>query len=127
MKFYCVFFDNHKRRIRMDFEGSWKITQKWHGIPSYSFEMKISKSGVITIPGGFTGTLLTLGSSNQMSMAIANFNGQSITSYVGNIIGTSMGGEALGLGSNGTVTQGDWSAQKSEDSVIPEKAHSVPS
>ncbi|MEN0049257.1 MAG: hypothetical protein AAF806_19515 [Bacteroidota bacterium] len=97
--------------------GTWRFTQKWGSSQPYSFDADFKTDGTIVINSGgvtFNGTYAILGSSNQIALAIADFQGtpQSITSYVGNIVGGAMGGEAVGDSIGGSSVQGTWSAQE---------------
>lgn len=91
-------------------EGKWIITQVWNGVPAYKFEATFSADGSITIDGGYFGAWCQLGSSNQVSLAVANFGDNSVTTYSGNIAGPAMGGMAVGRSKQGTISKGSWSA-----------------
>ncbi len=86
------------------------MSQAWKGKKPYKFPADFGANGTITVEGGFFGTWTVLGTSNQVSLAIANFQGQSITSYCGNVVGPAMGGQMTGASPNGPVFQGIWSA-----------------
>ena len=87
--------------------------------------MSVSADGKVTIKGGFVGVISQLGSSNQMSMAIGNISANSISTYVGKIYGSVMGGDTLGVGKSGSSVKGVWYAQLCHIDV-PEKGHSIP-
>ncbi len=109
--------------------GNWKFTQKWNTSQPYSFNAELQKNGTVSINNGqFFGTYEVLGSSNQIALAIGSFNGapQSITSYVGNLAGGAMGGEATGASVGGPVVNGVWSAQQVAQ-VDENKGFHVPS
>ena len=110
-------------------EGTWKFTQSWGGGQPYSFLADFSANGEISINNGmFFGTYAILGQTNQISLAIADFNGneKSITAYVGNIMGGAMGGQARGAKVGGNTSDGVWSAQKVSN-VDENKGFHVPS
>lgn len=93
--------------------GTWRFTQRWEGAPAYSFNAEFLENGTISINNGqFFGTYAILGNSSYLSLAIADFNGKTITSYVGNYVGLRMGGEAIGASANhGKSHSGIWTAQ----------------
>jgi hypothetical protein len=96
-------------------EGTWIITQVWDGIPAYKFSANFAANGTITVEGGkYFGVWDQLGSSNQIGLAIANFEQSSITSYVGNIVGPAMGGQMTGSTKGGTPIKGVWSANRQQ-------------
>jgi hypothetical protein len=95
----------------MSLEGTWIITNRWHEAPAYKFRADFSADGTITVPGGFFGTWTRLGTSSQVSLAIAKFNEPaSITCYNGNVLGRLMGGEMTGARRDGKGIQGEWHA-----------------
>jgi hypothetical protein len=95
----------------MSLQGTWIIWNQWQGAPPYRFRAEFSADGRITVAGGFIGTWVQLGTSSQVSLAIANCQRTpSITSYNGNVVGYAMGGEMTGVGSRGTAVRGQWVA-----------------
>lgn len=105
-----------------DLYGSWLITQTFTGDQPYQYEATFNENGTITVTFGeleFFGTYQVLTGTNQIALAIANFNGfdgapQSITAYTGNVWGQNMGGLALGASGGGSdaSTFGTWSASR---------------
>jgi len=91
-------------------EGTWIITQEWNGIRRYKFLATFAADGTITVGGGYFGVWDRLGSSTQISLAIANFAQSSITAYVGNVVGHAMGGQMTGCTKGKTPVKGAWSA-----------------
>lgn len=111
----------------MSLQGDWTMTQAWSGQQPYSFPATFNPDGTISISGGFIGTWTVLGSTNQVSLAIANCgNPSSITSYVGNVLGHAMGGQATGFQSGGSATAGTWSAVQSAFANAPESELKAP-
>jgi len=109
--------------------GTWVFTQKWHGVVPYKFKAEFSEEGTITINDGeFFGTYARLGNSSQVALAIANFSNKTITSYVGNVAGSAMGGETVGANYNQPErgVNGIWSAVQLPISNAEEKNHHVP-
>jgi hypothetical protein len=101
-------------------EGKWIITQQWNGVPAYKFEATFSADGTITVNGGYFGAWCQLGSSNQVSLAVANFGDDSVSSYSGNIVGPAMGGLVVGRSKQGTISKGSWSAaQEAHSNAAP--------
>jgi hypothetical protein len=96
----------------LNLSGTWNITQQWGNNPAYSFKAVFSPNGTLSIEKGkYFGTYAVLGSSNQISLAIADFKGQTITTYIGNVVGDVMGGIAEGAHNGSTKgTAGTWSA-----------------
>ena len=116
----------------MSLAGTWIMTNAWTGAPPYRFPATFGADGTITIPGGFFGTWTVLGGSSQVSLAIADFTGKTITSYCGNVAGGAMGGQMTGGSPGGGTSQGIWSAiqqahaEASEGTFgLPVKVHSV--
>lgn len=115
-----------------DLLGTWVITQTWNGDQPYSFNANFLANGTIIVTQGeaeFFGTYQVLYGTNQIALAIANFNGfdgfpQSITAYTGNVWGQYMGGLAQGAATEGetdSTTQGTWSAARPLLEVNPKK------
>jgi len=95
----------------MSLQGTWRIRHDWQGVKPYTVRADFSADGRITIAGGYIGTWTQLGSSSQVSLAIADCQGTpSITSYNGNVVGQAMGGEMTGTKSSGAPVPGTWSA-----------------
>lgn len=103
--------------------GTWVFTQTWSGTPPYSYNAEFNPNGTIQIKDGHTeffGTYQVLLGTNQISLAIANFNDsdgmpQSITAYAGTIWGQNMGGLAQGAAitdAGDSTQQGTWSASR---------------
>lgn len=109
----------------MSLAGDWKVFQAWNGKPPYWFRATFNPNGTITVKGGFFGTWTVLG--NEVSLAIANFKTQTITSYCGNLAGSVMGGAMTGAAQGGGgVSQGVWSAHEIASFEAPEEAPSLP-
>lgn len=93
--------------------GTWEIKQTWEidgKQESYSFDA-IFVNGKISINNGqYFGAYSELGSSTYISMGISNFSNKTITSYVGNVVSTNMGGEMTGTSPDGNVHKGIWTA-----------------
>lgn len=108
--------------------GIWRITQKWAGSPAYHFEADFLPNGTIRIPGTkFFGVYKELGSSNQVSLAIAQFTKpNSISTYVGNVAGNAMGGEARGAVPGGEEHDGEWTAVRLDTLSAPKQDHKLP-
>lgn len=107
-----------------NYSGVWQVTQAWQGTTPYTFNMTITDTGLITIEGGFSGIIAELGASSFLSMAISNTQAQSITAYVGNIVGPVMGGVMTGT-QGGQVFQGTWSAALESNANAPKKVCGV--
>ena len=90
--------------------GTWMFTQEWGSSKTYSFDA-IFLDGKISINNNqFFGTYVVLGSASYISIAITDFNNQFITTYIGNILGPTIGGEALRTSVGGNTHDGVWSA-----------------
>lgn len=95
--------------------GPWILWQEWEGVVSYYFEINFNEDGTITIPGApyFYGTYVQLEDSNEISLAIGQFEGvQSITSYVGIAAGNVMGGQMQGVEVLQSGASGSWGATR---------------
>ena len=96
----------------MSLAGTWIVTQHWRGSNPYKFAADFAKDGSITVKGGYFGMWVQLGTSSNVALAIANFKGETITAYAGNVVGHAMGGEMTGGASSGKTHAGTWSAVK---------------
>jgi hypothetical protein len=110
----------------MSLAGNWIMTQIWQGIPPYKFGATFGADGTITVEGGYFGTWTVLGSSNQVSLAIAQCPGPSVTSYVGNVAGPAMGGQMTGGTPGGKIHNGMWSASQQAHIDAPTGALKAP-
>lgn len=96
----------------MSLKGIWIVTQHWDKARPYKFPAKFGADGTIEVEGAYFGTWTVLGSSNQLALALANFKGQTITSYSGNVAGFAMGGQMTGGSPGRKIHKGVWSAQR---------------
>ena len=114
----------------MSLEGTWRIHQNWGG-HGYNITAKFGADGSILVEGGFFGTWTVLGSSNQVALAIANFESGSpffgsVTSYAGNVAGDVMGGQMKGGKRGGRISNGTWSGVRESTLEAPMREHHVP-
>ncbi|MEM6270228.1 MAG: hypothetical protein AAF998_12375 [Bacteroidota bacterium] len=110
-------------------EGTWIIHQTFGG--GYKFPAHFTATGdnhgtiEIDVEGTkFFGTYQTLGSTSYISLAIGMFEGnrQSISAYVGNVVGGAMGGLVYGAPVGGKGSGAEWTAHKVEILTAEEKA-----
>ncbi|MEM7587237.1 MAG: hypothetical protein AAF560_27855 [Acidobacteriota bacterium] len=114
----------------MTLAGTWQLHHQW-GEHGYNITAKFGADGSITVKGGFFGTWTVLGTSNQVALAIANFDRGSqffgsVTSYAGNVSGGVMGGQMKGGKRGGTISQGTWHGIRRSILKAPKEAHQVP-
>ena len=76
-----------------------------HSDADFSLDGKVSIND-----NQFFGTYAVFGSSSYISIAIADFQGESITSYIENVVGLNMGGKTVGTSVTGNSHYGVWSA-----------------
>ena len=107
----------------MDLTGTWVITHHWPKT-SYKFKADFTK-GRITV-GDFYGTYQEQGKSNNLALAITADDGSSITAYIGEYFGPTMGGQMTGVTQKGAPVSGTWSAQRQKDHDLEMKALAAP-
>lgn len=110
----------------MSLTGTWIIWNQWSGQQAYKFPATFKADGTITVSGGYFGTWTVLGTSSQVSLAIANFSQGSITSYNGNVLGPAMGGQMTGATQGGSAVQGIWSALQQDHATAAESELRAP-
>lgn len=105
---------------------TWIFTQQWNGVQPYSFSAEISPEGLITINGGFVGVMApNPGTEGNVSLAIANFDQQTVAAYLGVSGGPVMHGTVTGTAEGNTVS-GLWFATEIILAGAEKKEHYIP-
>ena len=94
----------------MDLSGIWVFTQQWNQVRPYRFTAEFH-DGIIKVGGRYYGTWKVLGNSNYLAISLTANDGSSTVAYIGNVVGSAMGGQMTGVVKNTSkVFEGSWSA-----------------